>query len=64
MDLHIVLHGEEHEGADEGHHGLAVSGGLGHNMYYRCVITMTEQALPCLLGGPGARAMVAAYSSH
>ena len=50
MDLHIVLHGEEHKGMDQGHHGLAASGGLGHNMYYRCIITIKEQALPFQLG--------------
>ena len=34
------------EGMDQGHHGLAVSGGLGNNMHYRCIITMKEQVLP------------------
>ena len=46
MDLHIVLHGKEHKGIDQGDHGLAVSGGLGHNMHYGCIITMKKQALP------------------
>ena len=46
VDLHIVLHGEEHEGMDKGHHGLAASGGLGHNMHYRHIITMKEEVLP------------------
>ena len=46
VDLHIMMHGEECEGTDQGHHGLAASGGLGHNMHYRCIITMRKQALP------------------
>ena len=45
VDLYIVLHSEEHEGTDQGHHGLAESGGLGHNMHYGCIVTMKEQAL-------------------
>ena len=45
VDLHIVLHGKEHEGTDEGHHGLAAGGGLGHNMHYGCIVTVKKQVL-------------------
>ena len=41
--MDIVLHGKEGECSDQGHHGLAMGSGLGHDMYHRCIIAMKKQ---------------------
>ena len=32
VDMNVVLPREKSEGTDQGHHGLATGGGLGHNV--------------------------------
>ena len=37
---------------DQGHHGLATGGGLGHDVDHGCIVAVEEQALALELGSP------------
>ena len=34
VNMNVVLHEEKSKGIDQGHHGLAMGGGLSHDVYY------------------------------
>ena len=62
--MNIVLHGEKSKGTDQGHHGLAMGGGLGHDVDHRCIVAVEEQALSLQLGSPDSQGHGNCIRSH